>query len=292
MNIQPTLAPVGATVTGLDLDALTPAQADELYQAYLRHGILIFKGMGGGSAGHLALSRLFGELELHPIEAIRHPEEPMLIVLAANGGKPIAADDPDADKAVGLIPWHSDLIYTDTPTRGGLLRAVTIPAEGGNTGWIDTAHVYRSLPYDVKRRLQGLRIVHSYEQTHRSQTMVGGGSDLFRDVVHPLVSVHPENDLPVLNISPSTAKELIGLPLEEGAELLDWLIGFATREELAYVHRWEVGDIVLWDNWRTMHRAYGHPKRYPRLVHRSTLKSDLRLGRWVDGDRLPMRAVA
>jgi taurine dioxygenase len=292
MRIQQTSAPTGAVVTGLDLKNLSRAEECDLYRAFLQYGVLVFKGLNTDLAGHLALSNLFGEPDLHPIEALRLKEEPKLIMLAANGGKPVSADDPDADKMIGLIPWHTDLMYTDTPNRGGLLRAITIPEKGGNTGWIDTAGVYEALPYWVKRKVQGLQIIHSYERTHRSQNMVGGSADLFREVLHPLVYVHPEIGLPVLNISPSTAEEIIGVAPQEATELLQYLIDFATREERAYVHAWEPGDIVLWDNWRTMHRAYGHLKRYPRVVHRSTLKSDMRLGRWIENKNARPRYAA
>lgn len=280
--IEPTSAPVGAFVSGLELANLPQAQASKLYQAFLDHGVLVFRGQPFEAARMLALSELFGEIGLHPIEALRHKEVPELIVLAANNGEPVAGDDLSADERIGTIPWHTDLIYTESPNRGALLRAVTIPKEEGQTGWIDTCRVYSRLPREIKARIQGLRIVHSYALTHSKQSMVGGSPDLFPDVIHPLVYVHPETDQPVLNISPSSAKEILGIPADEARELLDYLIDFACREDEAYVHEWRPDDVVLWDNWRTIHRAYGHRKRYPRLMHRTTLCSELKLGQWVD----------
>jgi taurine dioxygenase len=289
LRIEPTSAPLGAFVRGARVEALSRAEACDLYQAFLSFGVLVFKGMELDVERQLTLSRLFGKTALHPIEHLRHKDEPMLIVLAANGGKPVAPDDPEADKVIGTIPWHTDLMYTDLPTRGAMLRAITIPEKEGNTGWIDTARLYRYLPDQVKTRIQGLRIVHSYELAHNAQSMVGGSPNLFPDVIHPLVYVHPENGLPVLNISPSSAKAIIGLPADEAEELRAWLIAYACNEDEAYVHKWEEGDVVLWDNWRTMHRAYGHLKRYPRMMHRTTLKSEMRLGQWVT---VPERELA
>lgn len=282
LRIEPTSAPLGAFVSGLDLANLSEAERAELYQAFLDHGVLIFRGQTFDAAEMLALSNLFGETGLHPIEALRHPEVPKLIILAANNGEAVADDDPARDDHVGAIPWHTDLMYTETPNRGALLRAVTIPSEEGQTGWIDTSRAYRRLPGEIKSKIQGLRIVHSYATAHSQQSMVGGPSDLFPDVVHPLVYVHPETDLPVLNISASSAKQILGLPEDEASELLDYLIAFACDEDEAYVHEWQPDDVVLWDNWRTMHRAYGHLKRYPRLMHRTTLCSELKLGRFVE----------
>lgn len=281
LRITPSGAPLGAFVTGLDLVTVSQAEADALYRAFLDYGVLVFRGQAFDVAEMLLLSELFGETGLHPIEAIRHKEVPKLIVLAANNGEPVSDDDPTADDRIGVIPWHTDLIYTQTPNRGALLRAVKIPKDEGQTGWIDTARVYSSLPREIKEKIQGLRIVHSYAKTHSQQSMVGGSPDLFPDVIQPLVYVHPENDLPVLNISPSSAKAILGLPADEAEELLEYLIHHACREEEAYIHHWQLDDVVLWDNWRTMHRAFGHLKRYPRLMHRTTLSSGLKLGEWV-----------
>ncbi len=281
LQITRTSAPVGAIVTGLDVDAISPDDADALYAAWLKYGVLVFKGCVSSPEQHIRLTEVFGDTELHPVVHLRLPDEPRIIGLAANGGQPVAADDPDADKLVGVIPWHSDLSYMEVPTRGALLRAITIPEKGGYTGWIDTIDLYKRLPVEVRTKIQGLRITHSYRTAHLAQSMVKGSADLFPDSSLPLVSVHPENDQPVLNISPSSAKEITGLPPEEAQQLLDYLKDFACREEHAYIHHWEPGDVVLWDNWRTLHSALGHLKRYPRYMQRTTLKSWMKLGEWL-----------
>jgi taurine dioxygenase len=281
INITPTSAPLGAVITDLDVDNLTAEQQRELYDAWLQYGVLVFKRTVSTHDHQMKLSRVFGETVLHPVEYMRIPEEPMLIKLAANEGKTVAPNDPTGDDVIGQIPWHVDLMYTDLPTRGALLRSIIIPIEGGDTGFIDTARLYATLPKEIKARIQGVRIVHSYNKAHLAQNMVKGSSTLFPDVIHPLVYVHPDNGLPVLNISPTSAKRLIGLPESEGKELLDYLIEHATRDEEVYRHVWELGDVVLWDNWRTMHRAYGHLKKHPRVMYRTTLKSEMRTGEYL-----------
>ena len=281
LNITPTSAPLAAVVTDLDLDHLTADQEREIYDAWLRYGVLVFKRTVHSLEHQMKLSRVFGETVIHPVEYMRIPEEPMLIKLAANGGESVADDDPTGDDLIGVIPWHADLMYTEVPTRGSLLRAMIIPETGGDTGFIDTARLYSTLPTEMKTKVQGLRIVHSYNKAHLAQNMVKGSSTLFPDVIHPLVYVHPEAGLPVLNISPTSAKALLGLPEDEAKVLLDHLIQHATREEEVYRHVWELGDVVLWDNWRTMHNAYGHLKRHPRVMHRTTLKSEMRTGQYL-----------
>jgi taurine dioxygenase len=279
IEIHPTPAGVGTRVTGFDREHVSPGDAKRLYDAFIEHGLLIFTGLDLDPRTHMTLGRLFGEPDdPHPVAELRHKEEPNLRILTANGGQPVSPDDPDADKIIGQIPWHADRAYTEYPTRGGLLRAIVIPEEGGRTGWVDTARAYRSLPRELKRRIQGLRIVHSFEVSHKKQSMVGGRGDILPESSHPLVFVQPENDLPVLFLSPATAKEIVGLPRAEGDALLDELTAHVTREENAYVHDWAPGDVVAWDNWRMLHRAFGHRKRYPRVMNSLQLKSDMKLG--------------
>jgi len=111
--------------------------------------------------------------------------------------------------------------------------------------------------------------------------MVANRGEMLPESSHPLVFVHPENDMPVLALSPATTKEIIGLPKEEADELFDLLCKHVTSEENAYVHQWQPGDVVLWDNWRMLHRAYGHAKRYPRVMNSLPILGTMRLGRIV-----------
>ncbi len=287
IRFERTTAPVGVFVSGLDVRCMSKGDESELYRAFLEFGVLVFRGMNLDVAEHVRLAGLFGQLsDPHALPELQLPEEPRISLLAANGGKPVEPGDPDADRVVGAIPWHADQMYTPRPNRGALLRAVVMPEVGGNTGWIDTERLYRTLPYKVKCRIQGLGIVHSYDTAHKAQSMVKGGAGQFPATVHPLIIVHPETDRPALNISPVTATRLVGLPEDEATELLDYLLEFSTREEEAYVHEWEPGDLVAWDNLRSIHRAYGHPKRYPRLVHSLALKPELTTGRFVGGEAM------
>jgi taurine dioxygenase len=275
-RISRTAAPVGAIVTGLDLDGLSRGEAAELYRAFLEYGVLVFKGMQVDDAGQIALSNLFGEAVIHPLEHLRVPGQPLLVDFKSKS-EAFAKDDPEGDVLIGQQTWHCDGMYTETPPRGGLLRAIVLPKEGGDTGWIDSLQVYRELPYRIKCKLQGLRVVQSYART-------GHTAQVLPEIDHPILYAHPELDRPALAVSPSSAVRIVGLPEQEAAELLDYLIAFMTREERAYRHHWEPGDMVLWDNWRCLHRAYGHPKRYPRVVRRTSLKSELRLGRAIEAD--------
>lgn len=229
IQISPTGTAIGAIVTGLDVDSMAAEDEEALRQAFTDCGLLIFKQLFLDVPQQLRLSHVFGPTVPHPVPSVRHPDEPMLIVLAANEGKPAADDDPDADQIVGILEWHADTMYVEVPTRGALLQAVTLPKVGGNTGWIDRHDVFKALPQDVQNKIRDLEILYSYEKSHRTQTVAKQGPILFPDVVSKLVFNHPENGLPVLNLSPTAAKGILGLPQQEAAELFDYLVA---REKL------------------------------------------------------------
>ena len=271
---------LGAHIHGLDPARITDEDAACLRAGFLEHGVLLAKGMADMTPDqHVALSRVFGECAIHPIPTIRLKGHPEIIVLAAELGDSLPEDDPGREEIVGEIPWHSDLTYTDSPSRGSILIARVVPPELGMTGFIDTAAVYDALPDDLRSRIEGRSAVHSLgpiqdalkSAAQADDEMEGGDAPAFEQVVHPLVHEHPESGRKVLNVSPAFVQSIEGLPDEESRALLDELIAFATQERFVYLHRWDVGDLIVWDNWRTMHLATGHRKKHARRMHRTTL---------------------
>ena len=152
-------------------------------------------------------------------DVIGLPDEPMLIVLAANEGKPAADDDPDADKIVGVLEWHADTMYVEVPTRGALLQAVTLPKVGGNTAWIDRHEVFKALPKDIQDKIRPLKIRYSYEKSHRSQGVAKQGEILFPDVISQLLLAVPmyllfEGSLVLMRLTEKRRKAVVEKPEE------------------------------------------------------------------------------
>lgn len=292
-EIKPLNGNIGAEIIGLDLNkAITDATRQDLYDTWLDKGILLFRGIGTSPEKQLALSRCFGEHEVHPIEDIRVDDYPELIWLASNGKRTAPVYYYDEVATVGRIPWHTDLVYTTTPNRGALLRMINLPAQGGETGWIDTAAVYDALPQATKERIEDLEVKFEFILDPAEMRFIGNqwqtirkGSEgdiqfpEFPDVVHPLVWIHQESHRKALSISTLHLRQIIGLDQETGDALLEELVNLALQPQFRYIHQWQVNDMVLWDNWRTMHSALGHPPGHARLVHRTTLKSDHAYGR-------------
>ena len=221
-----------------------------------------------------------GEPAIHPIESIRLHGVPEIIELSIDLTDRIPPDDPRGDEMIGDISWHSDLTYTAEPSRGSLLLAVDVPPDGGDTGFVDMAMVYAALPPVTRSRIESLELVHSFAEIPDEQlepavrAAESGASSLpdFPRVAHPLVHRHPISGQRVLNISPSFARAVVGWSKADSTELLAELEAFATQDSFTYFHRWNAGDLVIWDNWRTMHTATGHKRRYRRRMLRTTVR--------------------
>lgn len=293
-KVTPLDADVGAEVQGLDLDQpIDSATRRALYDTWLEFGILLFRGIGTSSERHLALSRCFGELEVHPVESIRLEGHPEIISLRSTGDSEQIVHYFDDVAVAGRIPWHTDLIYTPTPCRGALLRMVVKPASGGQTGWVDTAAAYDALSAATKARIEGLEARYDFvidicdmrfgkPQNLRHGSMGNIEYPEFPDVAHPLVWTHPESGRKALMTSPTQLVDMVDMDADEGDALLEELVAHATDGRFTYIHEWEQDDMVLWDNWRTMHTAFGTPPECEREVQRTTIHGALTTGRLLE----------
>ncbi len=284
-ELSPLCEALGAEIHGLDPQSIDDAGGQRLRRALHDHGVLLARGLDLTPASHVELTRAFGEPELSPFESIRLEEQPEIIVLSAGRNEQLKPDDPGAEDLIGEIPWHLDLAYTPFPCRGALLYARIIPPEGGQTGYVDTAKIYDLLPAAMKDRIEGLEVLHALGPIQKAVNEAGdvdyaadpNAAQEFEPVIHPLVHRHPETGRRALNISTASAQSIVGLPARESDALLRELLDFATQTRFSYFHSWRLGDLIVWDNWRTMHIATGHKRRHVRVMHRTTLHGGVAL---------------
>lgn len=280
----------GREITGLDIASGIDAEtAGALRKVWLEHGVLVFRGIGTSPEVQLELSRCFGELEPHPIEKFRLADYPELILLTNEGGPVGPVYDYDGVATTQRIPWHTDLAFVPTPNAGALLRMVRKVETGGQTGWLDTAAAYDALDEATKDEITDLEAVYLFraglEDMRFNQQ---GGTRLsprndnyphFPPVANPLVWTHPETGRKILNVSTLNIDHIVGQRNEQGDALIERLIAHTLQPQFQYVHQWENNDMVLWDNRRTMHAAFGHPVDQIRIVHRTTIKGNVAMGR-------------
>lgn len=283
----------GREIAGLDMTGgIAPDTAASLRQLWLDHGVLVFRGIGTSPEIQLELSRCFGELEPHPIEKFRFADYPELILLTNEGGPVGPVYDFDGVATTQRIPWHTDLAFTTTPNAGALLRMVRKVEQGGQTGWLDTAAAYDELDAATKDEIADLEAVYLFRSgleemrfNQQGGTRISPRKDsypYFPPVANPLVWTHPETGRKVLNLSTLNIEYIVGQRNDRGDALIRRLIEHTLHPRFQYVHEWENNDMVLWDNRRTMHAAFGHPVDQIRVVHRTTIKSDAIMGRIVD----------
>src|SRR5690554_1515352 len=286
---------VGIEVLNLDLDEdISPATQKHLYDVWIDSGIVVFKNMGKNIEHQIKLSRCFGELDIHPVKNLvtnnRHPEL-MVLESTAQAQLSIYYRDSKPDHAfVGFIPWHSDLVFTSNPNHGAMLRAVETPSTGGETAWIDTIAAYDVLTADMKERIEHLEVEYRFctslldakfgrdpglKMRHKGERHFPS----FPPVIHPLVWRHPVNGRKILNLSPLHLERITDMDESESTCLLDTLVAHVTNRQFSYIHAWQPDDMVLWDNWRTLHSALGYPLGDRRLVHRTTIGGDVQRGR-------------
>lgn len=280
----------GREIVGLNITGkISPATAKMLREVWLEHGVLVFRGMGTSPEVQLELSRCFGELEPHPIEKFRLDGYPNLILLTNEGGPVGPVYDFDGVATTQRIPWHTDLAFTTTPNAGALLRMVRKVETGGQTGWLDTAAAYDELDEATKNEIADLEAVYLFRAgledmrfNQQDGTRLSPRNDsypYFPPVANPLVWIHPETGRKVLNISTLNIEHIVGQRGEPGDALIRRLIAHTLQPRFQFVHQWENNDMVLWDNRRTMHAAFGHPVDQIRVVHRTTIKGDVAMGR-------------
>jgi taurine dioxygenase len=280
LELVPLPNDVGSEIRGLDPDGIGPPEEAWLRDAFLQNSVLVLRGARLTPEAHIAMTRVLGKPEIHPMTRARQQTHPEIIEPRPYGAE--ETDDPE--EIVGQITWHADQSYTQRPSRGALLRSIEIPPEGGQTGFVDTAAVYAALPEDRKSQIEGLELVH---RLARGQRLLGLDSEeasevaeRFPDVAHPLVRVDPTSGIRSLDISPMFGDAVVGWPVEESEALLESLRAFATQSHFVYWHDWKPDDLVIWNNYRTLHCAAGHRKKFVRTMNRTTLEGE------VDGRRV------
>jgi len=309
LDIRP--MPIGAEIPNLRPgDERDPTIRSALYDAWLEHGILLFRNVETVEQ-HLSLSEAFGELEQHPFIAVRSKVHPMLMDVGG-GDRRAAYVYDEKDILVNRIGWHRDTADTPAPCKGSMLRMIEVPSEAGETLLADTAKAYDDLPQAVKDRLDGLEYMATHKtdlkkragrpgtfwKTMRQATVEEdpeGGHVFDEDpkviadilaryppVVHPAMLTHPESGRKCIFLSPMYFDCFLGMPAAESEQLLRYLADHMTQPKYVYRHRWSVNDAILWDNRRFMHAGAGNKIGDRRRGLRTTLAAPTRLGRYFD----------
>ncbi len=282
-----TARPIGprfaAEVSGIDLRMpLTPQDAAAIHAGMDEFAVLVFHDQDISDEQHLAFSRALGNLEdavgtsLREMDDYRLPSTFADVSNLDKNQNVFALDDRRRLFAIGNRLWHSDSSFKVIPAKYSLLRAVTIPSEGGNTEFADMRAAYDALNDEAKSHIEDLICEHSQifsRQQLGFTDFTEAERERFKPVRQRLVRVHPSTGRKSLFLA-SHAGSIVGWPVPEARSFLYDLVEHATQRQFVYAHTWRVGDLVMWDNRSTMHRGRRFPVHEPRDVRRTTLAGD------------------
>lgn len=276
LELEPLDACFGAMVHGLDLRELDDRTWAAVHEAWLEHALLVFPGQFLTREEQDAFARRFGDLEFAaaPITNVRR-----------DGSVRCDPDDDVVKSLRGNEGWHHDSTYMPVQAKGAVFTAEIVPSAGGATGFADMRAAYEALD-DATRQLVGRLAAH--HSLYYSQGRAGylprrkadGGYALYgyhdgEPSLRPLVKVHPDTGRPNLCIG-RHAHAIPGLDPEESEQLLDRLNDDACQGARVHYHHWTVGDAVVWDNRRLMHRATPFDLRQPRRMWHTRIAGDPR----------------
>jgi len=279
IGVQPTGAVLGAEISDTDLRRIDAAAFEQIHRAWIEHQVLLFRGQSLDDDDLIAFSRRFGGLDFAPVQEngrrfVEGKPEIYVVSNVIENGVPIGS------LGAGEAVWHTDMSYLDDPPKASMLYALEVPPAGGDTSFCSMYSAFETLPEALRRRAETLLIKH--DGTYNSGGYVRLGVTPTDDpraspgAVHPLVCRHPESGRRGLYLGRRRNAYLIGLELAESEALLDALWDHATRREIAWTHRWGVGDLVLWDNRCTMHRRDPFDDASRRVMHRTQIKGEQR----------------
>lgn len=272
MNISPIKPTIGASVSGVDLNHLTDDDKATLKNALLTHQVLFFKAQNLTSQSQVALASLFGKLHIHPVFPTV-PDVPQVIVL----------DSHQTDLRDNEL-WHTDVTFSKTPPMGCVLRAVKIPPTGGDTLWASLSSAFDTLDDDTKAFLRGKTATHDIRLSFPKERFGQSQADdekLKKAIAdnpplsHPVVRTHPETGKECLFVSEGFTSHIDGLSERESRELLDKLFAHSTQDAFTIRHQWQAGDVVIWDNRATQHKALFDYGDAHRIMHRATIVGDV-----------------
>lgn len=272
-----------AEASGLDITRpITSQQADAIHAAINEYAVVVFREQPLDDDTQMAFTLSLGPIEPPVTTNLRKKDELRISTHFADvsnldqNNKPFERDDRRRLFGIGNRLWHSDSSFKVIPAKYSLLHARSVPSKGGDTEFADMRAAYDALDEETKAEIEDLVCEHSQMYSRR---LIGftDFSEEEREKMRPvrqrLVRTHPDTGRKSLYLA-SHAGEIVGWPTPEAMLLLNDLTNYATQREFVYRHQWRKGDLVIWDNRRTMHRARPFPAHEPRDVRRTTLAGE------------------
>jgi taurine dioxygenase len=273
--VYPTTLPVGAELRGVDLNVDIDDQTFAAIRAAVdQYSLLVLRDQNLSNERHVAFTHRFGTLKSPRPESQwlvpGFPDITRMSNIIENG------------KALGLQEagqyWHTDRVYEAVPNGYAFLRSIEIPHDDqgeplGRTLFVSTAHAYETLPEDVKKKIAGLRATHHMSNRYGKHAKAYvSHEDHLPPVSHPVVRTHPVTGRKCLYVNEQYTVGIEGMAEPEARKLIAYLCAHITRKEFIYAHRWQVNDVLIWDDCAIQHQAIGdYQPHQRRLIQRTSV---------------------
>ena len=267
------LATIGAEITGVDVTQIDEAAFRRIYQTWLDYNVIVVRDQTFTVSQFLAYSRRFGDVSPHPSKSTRHPELPEVTLLGVNKFGP----DGTLNKAIyrrGAEGFHTDGSYDEVPFKATQLYALAIPSKGGDTFFSSAYAAWDELPQRLKDKMEGRYGTFKYGGRKQLNALLDEKDRHVPPVRHPLVQVHPETGRKLLYFDQGKILSIEGYSAEESAALIVEMEAYYVSPPCQYRHQWRKGDVVIWDNRCSYHKAAGdYPPGEDRIHWRVSIKN-------------------
>ena len=261
---HPLTPAIGAELLGADLRRIDDRLIQDVRAALLQYQVVFFRDQQLSRAQHIAFARAFGELEIHPATPKDQPDPEVLRI--AHGAGSRGQENM----------WHSDVTWREKPSLGSILRAIEVPATGGDTLFANMNLAYERLDAETRERIRDLVAVHDIARVF-AKRLGKKAEELhaqYPPMEHPVVRTHPETGRQHLYVNNAFTSHIKDMPADESAELLNRLYLTAWNPEVQCRFRWAPGSMAFWDNRACQHFAASDYFPAIRVMERVTIAGD------------------
>src|SRR5262245_51851485 len=263
---------IGAEIRGVDVKTLDEGSFAAIYRAWLDYHVVVVPDQEREIEDFLRYSRRFGVVHPHPSKMTRHPDHPEITLLGVDKFRP----DGTLDMAIyrrGAEDWHTDGAYDQEPFKATQLYALAVPSIGGDTHFASMYAACDALPPRRRTRLDGRLGAFTYGGRRKATALLNTEDRDWTPVLHPIIRAHPETGRKALYFDPGKILRIEGLEASESDALIEELTERMIQPDGEYHHQWRKGDIVIWDNRCSYHKAAGdYPPDEDRIHWRVSIK--------------------
>jgi len=264
ITVSPLTPAIGAEIGNIDLRQVSSREIADIRAALLEYKVVFFRDQTLTQAEHISFAREFGDLEIHPATPKSQSNPEVLHI----------AHGPESKGKENF--WHSDVTWREKPSLGSILKAVEVPAVGGDTLFANMVMAYELLPDDIKEVITGRVAVHDIARVFAGRLNKSAEElrERYPPMEHPIVRTHPETGESVLYVNTAFTSHIKDMEEGDSARLLRKLYRTAANPEIQCRFRWQPGSLAFWDNRASQHFASSDYFPQVRKMERVTIAGD------------------